>query len=342
MYFCGKLNPMSILEELKSMVSNSEENISTMEIKEEVKTENVDSDNTDINVNSNNGNVSEEKPTEVKTPFASEEVAEFNTFKERFPDKTIDDYKRLKTPTAEISEEELLRQYYAEKVGMGEKEIAYALKERELNGQDSDDDFDDFSLDEDERLKREALREKDLRLAREWREQYVSEQLSPARKESDTPVYDSVEDYQKAMAEQAELARGNYLKSVYGVLSGITEIELEANGEKTFYIPDEEFKKEMKATSENIGSLYEKFLNQDGTFKDPKGFITEVALWANPITREKMVSHRIEQAILRDRAAQSRVRRNVGLDNVGSVSTTIRSEADAVREYFDNKNRGSW
>lgn len=333
---------MSTLEELKSMITSNEEHTGFMENQEDSSNKTVEYDDTDVNSNSSNSNATKEEPEEVKTRFASEEVAEFNTFKERFPDKTIDDYKRLKTPTADISEEELLRQYYTEKVGMGEKEIAYALKERELNRQDSYDDFDDFSLDEDERLKREALREKDLRLAREWREQYVSEQLSPAKKESDTPTYDSVEDYQKAMAEQAELARGNYLKSVYGVLSGITEIELEANGEKTFYIPDEEFKKEMKATSENIGSLYEKFLNQDGTFKDPKGFITEVALWANPITREKMVSHRIEQAILRDRAAQSRVRRNVGLDNVGNVSTTIRGEAEAVRDYFDNKNRGSW
>ena len=95
------------------------------------------------------------EPTETpKSQFASEEVAEFNAFKQKFPEKSIDDYKRLKTPTSELNEEELLRQYYSEEEGMGEKEIAYQLKQLEVNGND-DDDFGDFSLDEDEKLKSE-------------------------------------------------------------------------------------------------------------------------------------------------------------------------------------------
>lgn len=336
---------MNVLEELsKSANANS-----TKSIVEE-KVEDLSNNNpTETGENTSSVEVSEEPQTqevansgggENPRVFASEEVAEFNAFKERFPDKTIDDYKQLKTPVSEISDEELLRKYYSEKEGMGEKEIAYALKQIEVDGEGEDDDFDDFSIDEDERLKREAKRERDLRLAREWREQYVKEQLSPNANDN-VPM--TIEAYQERVANAQKQSRDNYLNSIYSALNSIETIELGMGDEKISFVPDEAFRKEMKSTSENIEAVYEKFTDSDGKLKDAKGFITEVALWANPTTREKMIAYRIEQAVLRDRATRDKARRNVGFDAMAGVSDNSDSGgAEAFDRLFQRERKRSF
>ena len=182
---------MSILDTLQQaanenpIVQPTQENIQDAPITEPTATETVveetetvvAEETAPVNNNVQTQEASTEPTETTKSQFASEEVAEFNAFKQKFPEKSIDDYKRLKTPTSELNEEELLRQYYSEEEGMGEKEIAYQLKQLEVNGND-DDEFGDFSLDEDEKLKREASRERDLRKARQWHENYVKDQLS--------------------------------------------------------------------------------------------------------------------------------------------------------------------
>src|SRR5699024_5079381 len=105
------------------------------------------------------------------------------------------------------------------------------------------------------------------------------------------------------------------------------------------FIPDEEFRKEMKAVSEAPETAYAKYQDENGGFKDYKGFITDVALYANPTTREKLIEYRIEQAILRDRIAQNKERRNVSsTTGLGVPSGGNEAEA-AFAQYYAEKQK---
>lgn len=346
---------MSILDTLEQaanespIVNSTQETIQDAPITETTTTETVveetetvvAEETAPVNNNVQTQEASTESTETPKSQFASEEVAEFNAFKQKFPEKSIDDYKRLKTPTSELNEEELLRQYYSEEEGMGEKEIAYQLKQLEVNGND-DDEFGDFSLDEDEKLKREANRERDLRKAKKWHENYVKEQLSfeaesveSKSEQTEMTAYD----YHAQLVEQTQKARENYLTSVYSTLSEIKDIPLNVNGETVSFVPDEDFRKEMRAVSEAPETAYAKYQNEDGSFKDYKGFITDVALWANPTTREKLVEYRIEQAILRDRVAQNKERRNVSSTTGLGVASGGNEAEEAFAQYYAEKQK---
>ena len=254
---------MSILDRLEQtanenpIVQDVQENVSETPTEETTttetvvaETETVVAENAPVNNNVQTQEASTEQTETPKSQFASEEVAEFNAFKQKFPEKSIDDYKRLKIPTNEVNEEELLRQYYSEEEGMGEKEIAYQLKQLEVK-ESEDDDFGDDSLSEDEKLKREANRERDLRKARQWHENYAKEQLSyEPTEQNQTQTEMTAEDFRNQLVEQTNKARENYLTSVYSTLSEIKDIPLNVNGETVSFIPDEEFRKEMRAVSE--------------------------------------------------------------------------------------------
>lgn len=341
---------MSILDTLQQAanenptVQNVQENISETSTEETTATEDVVTETETTvaeNPQVNNDNVqTQEASTELKeTPksqFASEEVAEFNAFKQKFPDKSIDDYKRLKTPTSEVNEDELLRQYYSEEEGLGEKQIAYKLKQMEVS-ESADDDFGNNSLSEEEKLKREADKESDLKKAKKWHENYVKEQLSYETTVQDqTQTEMTAEDFRNQLVEQTNKARENYLTSVYSTLSEINDIPLNVNGEIVSFVPDEEFRKEMRAVSEAPETAYAKYQDENGGFKDYKGFITDVALWANPSTREKLIEFRIEQAILRDRVAQDKVRRNVSGTTSLGVTSGGETEADKFVQYYES------
>ena len=342
---------MSILDTLQQAanenptVNNVQENISETATEEKTATEDVvtETETTVVATPQVNNNVqtqeaSTEQTETPKSQFASEEVAEFNAFKQKFPEKSIDDYKRLKTPTSEVNEDELLRQYYSEEEGLGEKQIAYKLKQMEVKESD-DDDFGDNSLSEDEKLKREADKESDLQKAKKWHENYVKEQLSyKPTEQNQVQTEMTAEDFRNQLVEQTNKARENYLTSVYSTLSEINDIPLNVNGETVSFVPDEEFRKEMRAVSEAPETAYAKYQDENGGFKDYKGFITDVALWANPSTREKLMEFRIEQAILRDRVAQDKVRRNVsGTTSLGVTTGGDGAEADFEKYYAEKK-----
>ena len=345
---------MSILDTLQQaanespVVQTAPENVSDTPITEPTtaetvveETETVVADDAPVNNIQTQASPEEQPEITTKSQFASEEVAEFNAFKQKFPEKSIDDYKQLKTPTSEVNEEELLRKYYSEEEGMGEKEIAYQLNQLEVSAGE-EDDFGDFSLDENEKLKREASRERDLRKARQWHESYVKEQLSfnNAGTEQNQPQTEmTAEDFRNQLVEQTQKARESYLTSVYSTLAEINEIPLNVSGENVSFIPDEDFRKKMRAVSEAPETAYAKYQNEDGSFKDYKGFITDVALWANPTTREKLVEYRIEQAILRDRIAQNKERRNVSSTTGLGVADSANGSEEAFEKYYAEKKR---
>ena len=299
---------------------------------------------TEVNNNPVEGNnteaqteeVADNPKEEVKSVFASDKVAELNAYLAKNPDKDISDWQMLKKPTSELDQNELLRQYYSDKEGLTEKEIEYRMKQIEV-GEEESDDFDDFG-DDTERLKREAERERELRKAREWREAYVSEQLSGSTEQPQQNVETfNVEEFQKQVAEQQQKAHEAYLEKIYKALPELQTIDLDINGEKVSYVPDEEFIRNLRNVAEHPETLWQNYQNPDGSLKDPKGWL-EILCLVNPVTREKLSAYRVEQAILRDRAANGSQKRNVSQElNTGTVAKGTAEEEFAA--WYNSQNK---
>jgi len=179
-----------------------------------------------------------------------------------------------------------------------------------------------------------------LRKARQWHEKYAKEQLSyEPTEQTPTQTAMTAEDFRNQLVEQTQKARESYLTSVYSTLAEINEIPLNVSGENVSFIPDEDFRKKMRAVSEAPETAYAKYQDENGGFKDYKGFITDVALYANPETREPLIEFRIEQAILRDRIAQNKERRNVSSTTGLGVADSANGSEEAFEKYYAEKKR---
>lgn len=256
-----------------------------------------------------------------ENPFANEEVAKFNDFVKR-TGKGYDDYKALNTPTSELDSKELLRQYYSEKEGMGEKQIALKMKQLELAEQTVDED-DDFGQDESpEQLKAQAEIESDLNKASEWREAHVKELLSTTATQTSEQAdqQPTVEQFLQNLEEQQKLSREEYHQTMYNVLPDIKAIELDILGQKISYTPDEEFAKNMRVVIEDLSIGVMPFF-ENGKVSKPKELATEAG-WAYKPTRDAMLKFIVDQAITIDRAGQMRERRNVSTDNYQNQAST--------------------
>lgn len=295
------------------------------QVKPESETENPAQEPTTENNNSaEQPNAPEAATTETQAPqnlFANEEVAKFNDFVKR-TGKGYDDFKALHTPTNEIDSKELLHQYYSEKEGMGEKEIALKMKQFELAEKtvDEDDDFGD--LDDPETLKAQAEIERDLRKASEWREDHVKEMLSEAETSNSEPAQQqpTVEQFLQTYEEQQKQSVDEYRETMYSALPEIKGIELDILGQKISYTPDEEFAKNMRLVSEDLSVGVNQFF-ENGKVIKPKELATE-AVWAYKPTRDAMLKFIVDQAITIDRAGQMKERRNVSTDNYQNQAAT--------------------
>ena len=105
----------------------------------------------------------------------NDKLSELNSYLNKYPDRDITDYQRLKQKTEELDSNELIKKYLSDKEKMSDKAISLEMKKFENLVDDFDDDFSD--LDEDERLRLEVDYETILGKAREWRDADVSEQL---------------------------------------------------------------------------------------------------------------------------------------------------------------------
>ena len=92
--------------------------------------------------------VSEPKVTKK---YSNEQVEEIDAYFKKNPDKSLDDYLRLKRPIDSISNDELIKEFLSEKEGMTEAEIKLEMKRMEVK-QNADED-DEFDLDEDDEVK---------------------------------------------------------------------------------------------------------------------------------------------------------------------------------------------
>lgn len=336
---------MSVLDEIQKNFSSPDAPEATAEQELPVV------ENTDNNINPDNtqteGSVevgqqetqTEVVPEEKKIQFANEELAEANDFISRNPEKSLSDYYSLKKPIDQFSEDDLIKNFLSEKEGMSKDEVDAEIERLELS--DEDDDF----VDEDELKKLKSEREKMLNDAKQWREDFVSEQLGKSEvKSKESPeaqlTYEErLEDARKTY----EAERAEYTQSIYGAISEMTEIPLELNGEIISFKPDEEFLRETRLGSEDLSSIGKAFF-ENGKIKDPKGFIQETTLWANPATRKPMLDFMIEQAITRDRLQKDKVRRNINFDNLDNGTTPNKSDDthNAVDRLLNRNKRASF
>lgn len=278
-------------------------------------------------INADNNAPLESQPTpQVVTEesvFANEKLAEANAYLMKNPEKSIEDYNALKVPTSEMNEKDLIRQYLSEKEGKTPAEIAYELRKIELELEGIDSDFDDEDLDLDT-LKAKAEHEKLLLNAKSWRDDYVKEQLTfdkktqkEAEKQAQTQVNE--QDAYAKLIQDAETAqkqyREKYVETIYSAIPTITEIPVNVQGQEIAFTPNDEFVRVMREVAENPSTIGKQFFDETGMIKDATGFIKENTLWADPRTRQILLDFAVEQAVTRDRAEQSKVRRNVTLDS---------------------------
>lgn len=345
---------MSILETITNEANTAEkpvdvapeqpaENTAETENLESTENQNASTENADsperkpkIEITTETPDAPEPAKTETpatENPFANEEVAKYNDFVKR-TGKSYDDYKALNTPTDEIDPKELLRKYYSEKEGMSEKEIAYEMTKFELAAE-TDDDDDDFKEDATpEQLKAQAEIERDLRKAREWREEDVKTQLSA----SETPQNDSadqqptVEQFLQTYEEQQRQSVNEYREKMYEALPEIKGIELDILGQKISYTPDEDFTRNMRLVSEDLSVGMNSFF-ENGKVTKPKELAAE-AVWAYKPTRDAMLKFMIDQAITIDRATNIKERRNVSASTYQNLATSGDIDGEASFDKF--------
>lgn len=281
--------------------------------------------------------------------FANEEVARINAYLTKYPEKTIDDYKALTTPTDQLNEQDLIRSYLSEKEGKTKSQIDYALKNLELKEVDPDFDGEFGSPESDlENLKKKGELEALVKQAREWREEYVKSELSfdtiPQNTEqASQEAAPSIEQFIADAKKQQEAYTQNYLTKIYEALPTLDSIDLEIQGKTVSFVPDEEFKTEMRKGAEDISQIGKEYFDETGNILDAKGFISNNTLWANPKTREKLLAFVIDQAVQNDRANTDKARRNITLaDTSGKSIPESSNRGDVVEKILAKRKNGSF
>lgn len=292
----------------------------------------------DAEKNTENAQGAPEVPTEPQAkPFVSEKAAKFNDFVRRTGKEDYKEFEFWQTPTAEVDENELLRKYFSEQEGMSEKEIAFELNRLTVPEKDDDEFGDDFGDDEDYSEK-EILRERTLRKAKSWHEGEFSK-LSAEDGETATEIAQrmTLDEFNQSVLDKQKSLHQENIKRVYETLPTIEGFTLKIQGNPqqgiepldVVFTPNDEMKKTLRVVSEDAGTVVNQYFNNDGTLKDPKGWIE---LMAKLSLNEQMIQYAVEQAVLNDRAAQGKRKRNVTPDNYQSVS----SGAGNSEEEFEN------
>lgn len=355
---------MGVLDEISNSVKAEQSNQENTEQSNQENTEQNNQEqheniNPDANQNleneqgttaeqQNQANNQPSEPDKKESIFANEELAEANAYLKKNPGKSFADYQALKAPTDSLNENDLIKSYLSEKEGKTEAAIAYELKRMELK--ESDYDFDDeFSEEETlENLKVKAEREELIQKAREWRDGFVKEQLnfSDDNKENTTennqqPVKSIDEFLQDAKRAHEEYTQ-NYRTEVYKAVGEINEIPININGELVSFIPDEDFRTEMRKGAEDVGSIGKEFFDDKGNITNAQAFIKENTLWGNPKTRQKLLDFSNEQAVLKYIASRDKGQRNITLDDKQKHSVEGNDDSGKVVEQMLARNRNSF
>lgn len=277
--------------------------------------------------------VSEPKVTKK---YSNEQVEEIDAYFKKNPDKSLDDYLRLKRPIDSISNDELIKEFLSEKEGMTEAEIKLEMKRMEVK-QNADED-DEFDLDEDDEVKRleaQALLEKRLREAKAWKEQSVSEQLTFEKETSvqeDIPAREQViSEYEKWRADEMRKATEEYYTTAFQSLNELQGFEVDINGETVLLDVDDALKSTIKQSLDTT-TIVKQFFDEKGKLVNTKDYFEALA-WFNKDSREKLLQERDRQVEARVKAETAKVRKNITLNNRQTVDVDVRPDVTNIRDY---------
>ena len=277
--------------------------------------------------------VSEPKVTKK---YSNEQVEEIDAYFKKNPDKSLDDYLRLKRPIDSISNDELIKEFLSEKEGMTEAEIKLEMKRMEVK-QNADEDY-EFDLDEDDEVKRleaQALLEKRLREAKAWKEQSVSEQLTFEKETSvqeDIPAREQViSEYEKWRADEMRKATEEYYTTAFQSLNELQGFEVDINGETVLLDVDDALKTTIKQSLDTT-TIVKQFFDEKGKLVNTKGYFEALA-WFNKDSREKLLQERDRQVEARVKAETAKVRKNITLNNRQTVDVDVRPDVTNIRDY---------
>ena len=277
--------------------------------------------------------VSEPKVTKK---YSNEIVEEIDAYFKKNPDKSLDDYLRLKRPIDSISNDELIKEFLSEKEGMTEAEIKLEMKRMEVK-QNADED-DEFDLDEDDEVKRleaQALLEKRLREAKAWKEQSVSEQLTFEKETSvqeDIPAREQViSEYEKWRADEMRKATEEYYTTAFQSLNELQGFEVDINGETVLLDVDDALKSTIKQSLDTT-TIVKQFFDEKGKLVNTKDYFEALA-WFNKDSREKLLQERDRQVEARVKAETAKVRKNITINNRQTVDVDVRPDVTNIRDY---------
>lgn len=277
--------------------------------------------------------VSEPKVTKK---YSNEQVEEIDAYFKKNPDKSLDDYLRLKRPIDSIGNDELIKEFLSEKEGMTEAEIKLEMKRMEVK-QNADED-DEFDLDEDDEVKRleaQALLEKRLREAKAWKEQSVSEQLTFEKETSvqeDIPAREQViSEYEKWRADEMRKATEEYYTTAFQSLNELQGFEVDINGETVLLDVDDALKTTIKQSLDTT-TIVKQFFDEKGKLVNTKDYFEALA-WFNKDSREKLLQERDRQVEARVKAETAKVRKNITLNNRQTVDVDVKPDVTNIRDY---------
>ncbi|MGK6342855.1 hypothetical protein ACMGDK_11485 [Chryseobacterium sp. DT-3] len=310
--------------------SNSSE---TTDLQQSQSNENTEDNSSSVNYNqlAQTETVITQEKVSVENPFVTEEVAELNAFLKKNPGLGFTDYQMLKRDTSALSEEELMKEFLSVKGGKTDKEIALELKKLELDPED-----DDFETDDEKRLEIEAKRERILKDAREWRNEYVTEKLSKDVSNQEQETQSQTINEQNDAQVQLQNFNQDYYSKTTEALNGFNEVKVTIDNDVVGLPVDDSFKKFIQQGLD-ISTNIKRFYGEDGKMKDADSYVNDLA-WYMPETREKLLKSVIEQVEARTIANQTKVRRNINFNNQVNVQGNNSDDTNAERaEAFFKK-----
>lgn len=339
----------NVLKERLSSLSESKqentsvENTNTEQTTETNTTQEVVNDTPKVETTTNvevtpEASVETKEVSELKVTkkYSNEQVEEIDAYFKKNPDKSLDDYLRLKRPIDSIGNDELIKEFLSEKEGMTEAEIKLEMKRMEVK-QNADED-DEFDLDEDDEVKRleaQALLEKRLREAKAWKEQSVSEQLTFEKETSvqeDIPAREQViSEYEKWRADEMRKATEEYYTTAFQSLNELQGFEVDINGETVLLDVDDALKTTIKQSLDTT-TIVKQFFDEKGKLVNTKDYFEALA-WFNKDSREKLLQERDRQVEARVKAETAKVRKNITLNNRQTVDVDVKPDVTNIRDY---------
>ena len=263
-------------------------------------------------------------------PPVNEKISELNSFLNRNPDLSEEDYFNLKKPLAEIPEEDRIKKYLAEKEGLTPTEIKLRLME--LQAPLVEDDFgDEPDTESIEFLKAQAEKEKLLKDADSFYTDQVQKLLNSPEgntgENAGTPELNE-EDVKKFQQE----VKQNYDAKVMQASNELQGIDIEINGQKLMITPTDNERKALRETGYKLAEITGQYFSEDGIqLERHDEFTKDILYWITPETRTAALKSAYEQGLEEGKASQMKSQRNI------NNSARIEVEGDSGRESAKNQ-----